>query len=151
MRVWNSNGPKSDIHDGFPVCPCFGHPFHKGGRRCPIEIWVVQKPTVIYGHCMSSFRVRRCQLTIRRRWLYRPSQEALVQRPIEKGERSNFQILFDNPYRWEVIDKSDFGLRQMTHIGVTYFHRVPPPFVDLARGCSPHDIVKEHVAVGFAN
>jgi hypothetical protein len=39
----------------------------------------------------------------------------------------------------------------MTHIGVTYFHRVPPPFVDLARGCSPHDIVKEHVAVGFAN
>ena len=34
----------------------------------------------------------------------------------------------------------------MAHICTSYFHRIPPPSVDLARCRGPHDIVEEHVA-----
>ena len=34
----------------------------------------------------------------------------------------------------------------MAHICTSYLHRIPPPSVDLAGCCGPHDIVEEHVA-----
>ena len=45
----------------------------------------------------------------------------------------------------KVVDERDLRLCEMAHIRVADFQCVFAPLVDLGRGCSPEDVVKEYI------
>ena len=46
MRMGNCNATETDVNDGFPISPSFGHEIEELLRGFPIQLWVIEEPAL---------------------------------------------------------------------------------------------------------
>jgi hypothetical protein len=83
------------------------------------------------------------QLTSQRQPWHLPNQGVWVRQPAQASDSINVQWYMS--YLGKVVDERDLRLCEMAHIRVADFKCVFAPLVDLGRGCSPEDVIKEHI------